>query len=326
MSNTIRLSALEMPSLSEVLFGARGFDTFAALPSNIHAVESSLLFAAGLQTFVVLVGPSGWGKSHLLDAVVRRIRMEYGHCGCRKMTAGEFAATGARSDTHAPLVLDDVQDVLNKPKQRQQLQLTLERRVKTGRQTILAFTGAKPTRQVRGFLPCGREWVVCTIGQPDPAERQIVVRHLCSQENLLLSENLVRLLGRRLEANCSGLKGALQRLKIHQRTWLDQRATLMACGVLNPFFADNPGWDLREAVAETAEGLRQVIEPRDLAIYLLAAEAMLPEADVARYFGVEPAQVYAISSSMRQSVKQSPSTAAIVETATERVVERLLSE
>ena len=52
----------------------RNFDTIATLPSNVEAVEAALQFAVGANPFMVLVGPSGWGKTHLLECVATRLR------------------------------------------------------------------------------------------------------------------------------------------------------------------------------------------------------------------------------------------------------------
>ena len=60
--------------LSNVLFERRvaTFNSLAALPSNVEAIEAALMFSAGLNPFVAIVGPSGWGKSHLLGATSSR--------------------------------------------------------------------------------------------------------------------------------------------------------------------------------------------------------------------------------------------------------------
>jgi len=59
------------PRLSEVLFdpGDRSFSSLAALPSNVEAIESGLLFATGLLGFVAITGETGAGKSVILGAL-----------------------------------------------------------------------------------------------------------------------------------------------------------------------------------------------------------------------------------------------------------------
>src|SRR5688572_30068178 len=103
----------ENPRLSEILFEApfRSFGTLAALPSNVRAIESGLLFASGIHPFVAVVGPSGWGKSHLLHAVATRL----GEDEClppEVLSAQDWIAGGMRSDSGRALLLDNVQDAL----------------------------------------------------------------------------------------------------------------------------------------------------------------------------------------------------------------------
>lgn len=315
-----------MPRLSEVLFRSPWFESIAVLPSNVRAVEAAQLFCMGLQPFVSICGPSGWGKSLLLDEVSSRIKTERGESSCVKLSALEFAENHRTNrELCAPLLLDNVQDVLEKQKLGQQLKLLLERRVKTGRPTLLSFTFERECG-LRPLLPGYREWTVAPIAGPDPSERLLVVRHMAPREGLLLGDNLVRLLASKVRGNGGTIKGALQRLKMHQRTWIDPRATLKACGILNPFFADNSGWDLREAVLETAKSVLEIPHPQELAVYMLTQEAMLPEADVAHFFGIEPARVYAISSRMRLRLEHSATLSGLIATVTELAIDRLLYE
>ena len=64
----------QAPRLSEVLFetSRATFAAYAPLPSNVEAIDAALRFSAGHEILVALVGPSGWGKSHLLGAAALR--------------------------------------------------------------------------------------------------------------------------------------------------------------------------------------------------------------------------------------------------------------
>ena len=71
--------------------------------------------------------------------------------------------------------------------------------------------------------------------------------------------------------------------------------TLRACGVLNPFFADNSSWDLRDHIASCAQEFPSEclsIQWEDLAIFAMLRIALLAEADVAQYFQIKPAAAY----------------------------------
>lgn len=305
-----------LPKLSEVLFERRdrSFGSIAPLPSNVGAIESSLLFAAGMNPFVAVVGPSGWGKSHLLDAVSYRLSHDFG-LAPEPLAARDFLSNPSRLDTAAPLLLDDVQEILAKPRQRMTLRLCLERRLRAGRATMLSFTLPKLTRPVRNFLPCGREWSVATVGAPEPEERMLLLSHMSAAEGLALSPGLIKVIAYQMHGNGRTLAGALKRLRLSGTTWLDARSTLRACGLLDPFFADNSAWDLKMRILKIAEQSRPQfsrVNATDLALYTMLHEAGLSEADVARSAGIQPADAYQRASRFQKQAEADEATAAYV--------------
>ncbi len=317
------------PRLSDVLFerANRSFASLAPLPSNVEAVEAALLFSAGLRPLVALVGPSGWGKSHLLDAVAYRLSQE----GIRAepMGATDFLIGGARCDPGMPLLLDDAQEVLGKPRHRLMLRLALERRVRAGRRTIMAFTLSGPTRPVKAFLPASRDWAVVTMDAPRPQERAPLLNQMAAAEGLSLSPALARVLATSMQGNGRTLCGALKRLRLAGTDWLDARSTLRACGVLDPFFADNSGWDLKMKIRKAAEAHRarfSRVSATDLALYTMLREAGLGEADVARFMSLEPAEAYLRASRFEKEAHADATVAAYVRQFVDIVVETLAAD
>lgn len=284
------------PKLSEVLFERpeHSFGSLAAMPSNIEAIEAALMFSAGMANLVAVVGPSGWGKSHLLRAVAYRMSFDGGSC-VEPISASDFLAISHRVDPSGPLVLDDVQDVLAKTRQKLALRVALERRTRAMRPTILSFTSAKPTRQLKAFLPSARDWTVVTMGEAISSERILLLNQLADAEGLLISPRLVRILAHHMLGDGRTLSGALKRLRLSGGTWMDTSSTLRALGVLEPFFADNSGWDLKMKILKLADRNRAQFgrhNPTDLAIYTMLREAGLAEADIARTANMTPAEVY----------------------------------
>ena len=213
----------------------------------------------------------------------------------RLVSVEDHLRSGGAVDLPGALVLDDCQEILAKPKLRLTLRLLLERRVRGGRPTMLAFTLPRPTRALGGLLPLERSWLVTTLQEPAAQERAALIEQMAAAEGLALSPRLVRIVATRMHGNGRTLSGALKRLRLAGATWLDAEATLRACGLLDPFFADNPGWDLKGKVARLAERNRVRfgrVLPADLAIYTLLRVAGLAEADVARSFGIEPSAAY----------------------------------
>ena len=264
------------------------FSSLANLPSNSQAIQSSERFAAGLQPFVALVGPSGWGKSHLLSSVSARLAQRSANAPA-VFTATEWVLGIAQVDSDAPLLLDNVQDLLPKPRLRQALRAAIGDRVRAGQSTMLCFTTAKSGRSLRILLPAPRSWTWASIQAPEAAERVLVLQHMAQAEHLVMSEPLTRLLASRLRGNGRTLIGALKRLKLYGADWHDETLTLRACGILDMFFRDDSDWDLRETVFNACG---KGVHGADLAMYLMLREAALSEAHVAQFFGVQPSVAY----------------------------------
>jgi chromosomal replication initiation ATPase DnaA len=285
-------------------------------------------FAAGLTSFVAITGPSGWGKTHLLEAVAQKYNATYrGETACRFDVHRALAAPG-RLDSHKALLLDDVQEVFGKPKLRQMLRVLLERRLKSGRPTVLAFTAEKPNRQVKQLLPSSRDWTLAHISAPAPQERVLIINQLSAAEGLSLSSELTQIIARHMHGNGCTLSGALKRLRLSGELWSDTRSTLRACGVLNPFFSDNPEWDLQHKIIQTASQTPAIQEElsKDLALYTMMCVAGLPETEVARWAGVEPATAYSRTGKFRKSLSSNEAANACLRQIVESIVSSLAND
>lgn len=255
-----------------------------------------MLFSAGLCPFVALVGPTGWGKTHLLDAVAGTLRANDSEV-VRVHAASDWLGNANRPETRV-LLLDDVTDVLSRPRARQQLRIVLERRARAGKPTMLALTAPSITRSIRSALPCPREWTLAPIESPTPDERETVVRHVASCTGLKLSETIIRLIAARAAANGRSITGALQRLKLVDRRWVGAHAVLRACGILQPHLSDATGWDLRDHVNDVL-GREWASQPHSptrtnrVGVYLMLHAMGLSEDEVARYYRLQPGEAYA---------------------------------
>jgi len=311
MENTKEALVLEgrMPRISQALFtsNTKVFRSIASLPSNVEAIEASMLFSAGLENLVALVGPSGWGKTHLLNAAVERMQNEYGFEAVSVHNAMDWLNTGSRQSTFMPLVLDNVQACLASTKNRQALRLALERRTRAYRPTLLSFTASSPSRQIRQILPQAREWSICTIKPPTPIERKLVIKHMCASEGLSVSDTLINLAANKIQGNGRSYLGAVKRLKLQQSKWMTVQETLRACGILNPFLSDNSSWDLREHIARIVLDRSKITalipgDPLAVSAYLMMREAWLCESEIASYLKVEPKHVYGMAMSIEKAI------------------------
>jgi hypothetical protein len=295
------------------------------LPSNVEAIEAGLRFSAGLNTHVSIVGPSGWGKTHLLEAIAFRLTHEL-DTPVERLSAAALVESPLKGETAGPIILDDVQEILGRPRPQLALRLNLERRVRTGRATILSFTFPKPNRQIKSLLPNYRDWTVCSMGEPEAAERILLLNHMSSAEGLSLSPGLVKVIAHSMHGNGRTLAGALKRLRLSGPTWLDSRATIRACGLLDPFFADSPDWDLKLKILKAAEAHRSAFPKAtmtDLALVVMLHEAALAEADVARCLNITPAEAYLRAARFQEQSATDATTRGYIHQLVDLVVESL---
>lgn len=282
--------------LSEALGEAHpGFSTFITLPSNVRAIESAMLFAGGFVPFVALCGATGWGKSHLLQAASDMIRRESGRI-VPVCSAVDWLAQPARTDSQRPLILDDVQAAMQVVRSRQQLRIVLERRVRSGKPTLLAFTTDRSPKPVRFCLPCGREWTHGHLPEPSREERELFVRRLAQSEGLGLSETLARLMSRHIDGNARTILGAIQRLSLSSNAWTDRRSVLRGLGLLEPFLSQDGGLDLRDCVHETVlrywMPVSTPVTATEMSIFIMLRLLGLNEHGVASYFRTTEGDVY----------------------------------
>ena len=314
-----------LPRLSDMLIphGAKSFESFALLPSNIQAVESALLFATGEARFVAIIGPTGWGKTHLLESAYQHLQRNAG-MPLPIMSAADWLERGQRQDPNRPLLLDNVQEVFAKSRLRLRFRLAIERRVQAGRPTMLCFTEARASRNTRFVLPRYRHWLVATVNPPVAAERSVVVRQIARSEDLNLAEGLHRLIGSRMKGNGRTVTGALKRLRLQNSTWRSPEHVVEACGILNPFFADCGNWDLRVVIDEATEALTDEmlgkLSRREIAVYAMLKVAQLSEAEVAQFYDVGPAQAYLLAHRVVQAMKAGEPNEIVIQALIKRVV------
>jgi hypothetical protein len=309
------------PSLSDVLFdaGTRDFRSFATVPSNVEAAEAAVHFSRKLVPFVALIGPSGWGKTHLLESALSgfqpRERL--------RVSAADWLRDAGRENPYA-LALDDVQEVLAKTRSRIHLRLALERRLRAGKPTILALSSDQTGRSLRTFLPSLNEWILARIETPDPEEREMVLRHLAAQDGLNLSPVLPRVLARRVVGNGRSLSGALKRLRLYGKDWETPDAALRACGLLQPFFGDDDACSLQDQIMIEAQRTEQKrYSAGEVAAYMMQRVAGLSEADASRFLEIRPSDAYTAAARVAAGTCADPELAEELRIAVERVLDRL---
>ncbi|MBL8060704.1 MAG: hypothetical protein JNK63_08335 [Chthonomonas sp.] len=270
------------------------YEGFVPLPSNILGLEAALMLGSGVSPFVAVVGPTGWGKSHLMRVAAEQFQWDFGVRP--KVRRGGHLLNRGRWDHPAPLLLDDVQQCLGRPREQQALRNALELRVRLARPTMIGFTGGQAI-EVNQILPQLEMWSIAEVPTPHPVERQSILRQMAEQEGLVLSDRLVCLLAKLVDRSGDALLGLVKRLGLIQREWMTFEDEMLALGVARPHMSD-PNRVLKWVTSQ----LQTIIEPlgldqhedlaRSLAIYYLRKVLGIGESDVSQYYRIEPGDVF----------------------------------
>lgn len=281
--------------LSDVLLAETcpSFRSYALLPCNVEALTACMDFAFGLTKFVVLVGPSGWGKSHLLQAVAEQVESASG-LPATIMTARDWLRSNLRDDPRGVLIIDDLQEALADLRTRQLVRHRLERRLHHRYPTLVSLTSEKGSAPADFWLR-SKGWNVVKITRPTATEREEVVRHVASVERVDLGGPTVRLIARHLHGNGRSISGALRRLKMVKDGWQRVEDACQASGVLMPYLIGEEGWDPRDEIYDAVRRAlpdSPIATVREMCAYFLTEYAALSEDDTANFLKVTPTQVY----------------------------------
>lgn len=313
--------------LSQVLFQRHPhrFHSFAVLESNILAVESGLLFTNKVHNLVALVGPSGWGKTHLLDAIAHKLVEEGSNPVIASAT--DWALGSSRIDPLETLLLDNAHEGFALTRVRQAMRIGLERRVRSEKPTVISFTNGLTSRQLRSFLPSGRHWRIAPIEPPTSSERVLVVEQIARGEGLALNALLVKMIAARVRGNGRTLVGVVKRLKLDGSDWTESDALVRSCGAIMPFVSDGNGWDPRDSLYKAVEVSTFSMPKKDsdsFAIYVMLRIARLSEALVAGYFAIDPAEAYSRASAFANSLENSTKSQLILKKILTDATDRLI--
>lgn len=286
--------------LSDALFQTSRPDlgAVAALPSNIRAVEAVVLFRSGLATHVAVVGPSGWGKSLLLECAATEVAPPKGTPE-RVYSAANAQDFDAAMEHESTLILDDVHVAMAQAKTRVKLQRLLERRIRTRKATLIAAESERVTKNLAHFLPSSREWTIGTISQPSDVERTQVVQSIARQFGMTLDVRLASFVARHYPGSGQCLKGAVRKLDLLPISPSDPNYVFSACGLLFGTGCGANGWDLRDVIQDSAEATVLSLAPSDrrltpqtLAIHLARSKFQIPEQSIAGFYQISEGDVY----------------------------------
>jgi chromosomal replication initiator protein len=289
---------------------------FVMGPSNECAFRSAELTAHGRQLAspLLLVGPTGVGKTHLLRAMIAEFRRLHPRARALYLTAEQFTSSYVEAvrGTGLPsfrqkcrgaelLAMDDVHFFVGKTRTVEEFQYTLDTLVAEGRKLVLASDrnlaalgglGPESVSRLAGGL-------VCQLEPPEFATRLAIVRQLCTELELTLEDDIGALVAARITAGARELRGALHQLQAMSGAWAQPIKRETAEAVLDELARQSARAvrlaDVEQAVCaffcvEPAELRserkgRTLSQPRMLAMWLARKHTRAAWSDIGQFFG-----------------------------------------
>ena len=280
-----------------------------------HAAATMAAERPGAMTPVLLHGPSGTGKSHLLEAIALRTRQLRPRSAVVLLSAEQFTTTfldalhgrrglpGFRRSLRSAdlLLVDDIQFLAGKKATVSELLHTVEALLRAGRQVVLAADrdaeglgelGADLQARLRGGMSA-------PILPPDGATREGIVAALAARRGLDLPPEVIRFVADRLTRNARELAGAVNRLEATShmtglpvdagmaRECLADlvRASSRAVRLSDVERAVCRAFGIEPATLHSPGRSRRVNHPRILAMFLARKHTAAALVEIGRHFG-----------------------------------------
>ncbi len=174
-----------------------------------------------------IYGPSGIGKTHLLHAIVNRIKQKLPEVKIlyirgddfinqmiehlSKKTMNEFKNKYRKCDV---LLIDDIQFIAGKTSTQEEFFHTFNALYDDHKQIIL--TSDRPPREIKPLedrLVTRFEWgILADIQPPDPELRIAIIKKKAEQVKLKMSEEVLEYLAENLRSNIRQIEGAIKQL------------------------------------------------------------------------------------------------------------------
>ncbi|HNS03579.1 MAG TPA: chromosomal replication initiator protein DnaA [Anaerolineae bacterium] len=296
------------------LVAAYTFDTFIVGSNNLLAHAASVAVGdrpGGRYNPLFIYSGVGLGKTHLMHAIAHRCRQNghkavYVSCemftnelvtAIRTNTQEQFRAKYRTSDV---LLVDDVQFLAGKPSTQEELFHTFNALHEAGRQVVLACDRPpKAMATLENRLRSRFEWGLITdIQAPDLETRLAILGAKCASHGAVLSNALLERIARLVTTNIRELEGALTKVLAHASLsgvhltaeriegiladMVPLKAQLSPDEVLTlvgRYFEIN----LDDLISPSRK--REIVQARQVAMYLLRSELDLSFANIGALFG-----------------------------------------
>ena len=280
------------------------FESFVVGPSNelAHAAAWAVAKKPGLvYNPLFIYGGVGLGKTHLLQAVGNAIIKDFNQKKVKYIPTEKFTAEIVSSIKNQTienlktkyrmidvLIIDDIQFLAGKEKTQEEFFHTFNALYESNKQIILSSDRSPKSipalaERLRSRFEGG---MIGDIGYPDYETRIAILKTKCQEKGANFSDEVLDYVATNIQRNIRELEGALNRLiafqKINsQSPDLETSKTLLKSLLLSPNKIVNPKkvidvvaefYDLRERDILSTSRKREIVKPRQVAMFLLRSE------------------------------------------------------
>jgi len=293
------------------------FDRFVVGPSNKLACAAARAAAEGQSRYhnpLVIYGPSGMGKTHLLNAVAAEVERQSPQASVVYVKGDEFtndlilalqegsnAQFREKYRTVDYFLMDDVQFIAGKKQTQEEFFHTFDKLYESGCQMVVTMD--RPPRDLdllEGRI-CSRfeGGLIVELGEPDYETRLAILKSKAEQRQLVLSAEDADYVARCVTGSVRRLEGLLNRLRADvslRGERMDSALIRRAADSMQILRNDRPTpeeilrsvaqhYQVDSASLRGKSRSRQVVRARQAAMYLIRRESDLTTTGIGALFG-----------------------------------------
>lgn len=280
------------------------FESFIVGPFNelAHAASLAIVKSPGtVYNPFFVYGGVGLGKTHLLEAVGNQAARDFPEKRIRYMSSERFTTgvvSAIRNHTMDAfralyrdldvLIIDDIQFLAGKDKTQEELFHTFNALYEKGKQII--FSSDRPPKSIPALEERLRSrfegGMIADIGSPDFESRMAILKTKIQESHMEVADDVCEYVVAHIQRNIRELEGALTRLFAfhrlnHKMPTLQEARSLLRSVIQNPNRMASPKkiiqmvaefYDLKEREILALSRKKEVVRPRQIAMYLLREE------------------------------------------------------